>query len=204
MKKIKILFSICGIIFIGLLLMMLFNPAPVQGIDDTLRQVVNAHRSVAWNIFFVNFTQLFNSKETIIWIVITTILSGIMVNRRFVWQVLLTIGSGVLLNRVIKLLIQRPRPTTNLLMHYSSYSFPSGHSSAAALVLGCLILLTWRVVRRNWIKVTITTILVMLVLAIGFSRVYVGAHYPSDVLAGWCLGTSVVTGFQLLFNHFKV
>lgn len=44
----------------------------------------------------------------------------------------------------------------------------------------------------------------MLVLAIGFSRVYVGAHYPSDVLAGWCLGTSVVTGFQLLFNHFKV
>ncbi len=204
MKKIKILFSICGIIFIGLLLMMLFNPAPVQAIDDTLRQVVNAHRSVVWNIFFVNFTQLFNSKETIIWIVITAILSWIMVNRRFVWQVLLTIGTGVLLNRIIKLLIQRPRPTTNLLMHYSSYSFPSGHSSAAALVLGCLILLTWRVVRRDWIKVTITTILVMLVLAIGFSRVYVGAHYPSDVLAGWCLGTSVVTGFQLLFNHFKV
>ncbi|HJF54104.1 MAG TPA: phosphatase PAP2 family protein [Limosilactobacillus coleohominis] len=204
MKKIKILFSTCGIIFIGLLLMMLFKPAPVLGIDDTLRQVVNAHRSVVWNIFFVNFTQLFNSKETIIWIVITAILSGIMVNRRFVWQVLLTIGTGVVLNRVIKLLIQRPRPTTNLLMHYSSYSFPSGHSSAAALVLGCLILLTWRVVRRNWIKVTITTILVMLVLAIGFSRVYVGAHYPSDVLAGWCLGTSVVTGFQLLFNHFKV
>ena len=204
MKKIKILFSICLIIFIGLLLMMLFNPAPVQRIDDMLRQVVNAHRSVVWNIFFVNFTQLFNSKETIIWIVITAILSWIMVNRRFVWQVLLTIGTGVLLNRIIKLLIQRPRPTTNLLMHYSSYSFPSGHSSAAALVLGCLILLTWRVVRRDWIKVTITTILVMLVLAIGFSRVYVGAHYPSDVLAGWCLGTVVVTGFQLLFNHFKV
>ncbi|HJA46905.1 MAG TPA: phosphatase PAP2 family protein [Candidatus Limosilactobacillus excrementigallinarum] len=204
MKKIKILFSICLIIFIGLLLMMLFNPAPVQSIDDMLRQVVNAHRSVVWNIFFVNFTQLFNSKETIIWIVITAILSWIMVNRRFVWQVLLTIGTGVLLNRIIKLLIQRPRPTTNLLMHYSSYSFPSGHSSAAALVLGCLILLTWRVVRRDWIKVTITTILVMLVLAIGFSRVYVGAHYPSDVLAGWCLGTVVVTGFQLLFNHFKV
>lgn len=204
MKKIKILFSICLIIFIGLLLMMLFNPAPVQSIDDTLRQIINAHRSVVWNIFFVNFTQLFNSKETIIWIVITAILSGIMINRRFVWQVLLTIGSGVLLNRIIKLLIQRPRPNTNLLMHYSSYSFPSGHSSAAALVLGCLILLTWQVVRRNWVKVTITTILVILVLAIGFSRVYVGAHYPSDVLAGWCLGTVVVTGFQLLFNHLKV
>ena len=164
MKKIKILFSICLIIFIGLLLMMLFNPAPVQSIDDALRQIINAHRSVVWNIFFVNFTQLFNSKETIIWIVITVILSGIMVNRRFVWQVLLTIGSGVLLNRIIKLLIQRPRPNTNLLMHYSSYSFPSGHSSAAALILGCLILLTWQVVRRNWVKVTITTILVTCLL----------------------------------------
>ncbi|WP_295728535.1 phosphatase PAP2 family protein [uncultured Limosilactobacillus sp.] len=201
MKKTKILFISSVIIFSCLLIMMLFAPAPILAIDNQLRQVINSHHSTSLNIFFINFTQLFNAKETIIWILITIILSFIMSGRRFAWQVLLTTGSGILLNRLVKELVQRPRPSVDILMHYSGYSFPSGHSSAAALVLGCLILLTCRVTRRIWIKFTITAILILLILAIGFSRIYVGAHYPSDVLAGWCLGTSIVTGFQLLFQR---
>lgn len=201
MKKTKILFISSIIIFSCLLLLMIFAPTPLQSIDNQIRQVVNSHQTTVWNTFLINFTQLFNSKETIIWVIVTIILSSIMANRNFVCQVVLTIGSGIFLNRVIKVIIQRPRPSTDVLMHYSSYSFPSGHSSAAALVLGCLILLTWRVAKHTWVKFTVTSIFIILILAIGFSRVYVGAHYPSDVLAGWCLGTSIVTGCQLLFTR---
>lgn len=178
---------------------MLINVQMVQPLDNAIRTVINAHRTAAWNTFLINFTQLFNSNETIIWVIITIVLSWIMSNRTFVVQVILTLASGILLNRIIKLIIKRPRPSTDILMHYGSYSFPSGHSSAAVLVLGCLILLTWQVAKRQWVRYALTTFFVLLIIAIGFSRVYVGAHYPSDVLAGWCLGTFVVTGYQWLF-----
>lgn len=178
---------------------MLINVQMVQPLDNVIRTVVNAHRTAVWNTFLINFTQLFNSNETIIWVIITIVLSWIMSNRTFVVQVILTLASGILLNRIIKLIIKRPRPSTDILMHYGSYSFPSGHSSAAVLVLGCLILLTWQVAKRQWVRYALTTFFVLLIIAIGFSRVYVGAHYHSDVLAGWCLGTFVVTGYQWLF-----
>lgn len=200
MKNTKILCGTSLIIFLGLFIIALVNIHLIQPFDDGLRAVINAHRTVIWNTFFINFTQLFNTNETIIWIVITLILCWVMTTRRFTLQVILTLFSGIVLNRIIKVIVQRPRPATELLMHYGSYSFPSGHSSAAVLVLGCLILLTWRVAHRQWVKSLLTIFLVCLALAIGFSRVYVGAHYPSDVIAGWCLGTFVVTGYQLLFN----
>ncbi|WP_251548236.1 phosphatase PAP2 family protein [Limosilactobacillus caecicola] len=197
------LFAGSLLIFLILFAIMLINLQLIQPLDDAIRVVVNSHRTPVWNTFFINFTQLFNPNETIIWVIITIILSWIMANRHFTLQVALTIATGVLLNRGIKLLIKRPRPSTNILMHYSSYSFPSGHSSAAVLVLGSLILLTWRVAKHQWTKWLVTIFMVVLALAIGFSRVYVGAHYPSDVLAGWCLGTMVVSGYQLLFSKFK-
>lgn len=203
MKKFnQCLFWISLLVFLALWAIMLTNIQLIQPIDDQVRMVVNAHRTFDWNLFFVHFTQIFNSSETIIWIVITIVMSRIMTNRTFTVQVTLTILSGVLLNRIIKLIVLRPRPSTDILMHYSSYSFPSGHSSGAALILGCLILLAWRVVKHRWIKVLITCFYVLLALAVGFSRIYVGAHYPSDVLGGLCLGTFVVIGYQWLFTKF--
>lgn len=203
MKKTKILFVISLLIFAVLLTIMATNSALIQPTDNAIRVLVNAHRSSVANTFWMNFTQIFNSKETIMWIVITIILSWIMTSRPFVVQVTITLLSGIFLNHFFKSIIKRPRPLANILMHYSGYSFPSGHSCAAALVLGCLVLLTWHVSQRKWLNYLITIFFVCLAVTVGFSRVYVGAHYPSDVIGGLCLGTTLVTGFQLLFSKYN-
>jgi undecaprenyl-diphosphatase len=203
MKKTKILFVISLLIFAVLLTIMATNSALIQPTDNAIRVLVNAHRSTVANTFWMNFTQIFNSKETIMWIVITIILSWIMTSRPFVVQVTITLLSGIFLNHFFKSIIKRPRPLANILMHYSGYSFPSGHSCAAALVLGCLVLLTWHVSQRKWLNYLITIFFVCLAVTVGFSRVYVGAHYPSDVIGGLCLGTTLVTGFQLLFSKYN-
>jgi undecaprenyl-diphosphatase len=100
--------------------------------------------------------------------------------------------SGWALYGLTKLAVQRPRPhVIPRLMHGAGwYSYPSGHSMLAPLVFG-LGIIVWA---APWpspaLRRTALTLAALLALGIGFSRVYVGVHYPSDVLGGLLLGTS--------------
>lgn len=201
MKPIRIIFWSSLTIFLVLLSIMLIRPQLLQPLDNVIRVIINAHRTSFANQFFTHFTQLFNSTETIIWTIAVIIMSRLLADWQTALQSTLTMGSGILLNRAVKLLIRRPRPSVDILMHYGSFSFPSGHSSAAALIVGCLIILASKIIARQWFRRFLIVLLIILTLAVGFSRIYVGAHYPSDVLAGWCLGVAVVTGFQLIFTQ---
>lgn len=189
------------LIFGGLWAMMTWDRQPVQAVDDELRVIVNQARTPAATAFFIHFTQLFDARQTIIWYLAVVIVSWLAVSKRFALQAAIVVFGGNALNRAVKLIVKRPRPSVDILMHYGSYSFPSGHSTASALILGSLILLIWRLHWHRWLKIAITTLLVITILLVGFSRVYVGAHYPSDVLAGWCLGVFILTSGNIIGHH---
>lgn len=190
------------VIFGGLWAMITWWRSPIQAIDQNLRIIVNQGRTPAATAFFTRFTQLFDARQTIIWCLAVIIISWLAVNKRLALQTAIIVFGGNVLNRAVKVIVQRPRPAVNILMHYSSYSFPSGHSAASALILGSLILIVWQLHWPRWLQTCITALLVVTVFLIGFSRIYVGAHYPSDVLAGWCLGAFVLTSVQLIFQRF--
>jgi undecaprenyl-diphosphatase len=107
------------------------------------------------------------------------------------WFVLATVLAGVTLNSLLKLGFARPRPDIVApLMRELTMSFPSGHAALSAvcyLTLGALLAQahTSRAIRIHFIATA-----VFLTLLIGCSRVYLGVHYPTDVLAGWCIGTA--------------
>lgn len=91
----------------------------------------------------------------------------------------------------LKHLYGRPRP--DLVPHGSyvySASFPSGHSTLSAATFLTLAMLISSLEPNRGTKIMVFVLAFMLVLAIGFSRVYLGVHWPSDVLAGWCLGAA--------------
>jgi undecaprenyl-diphosphatase len=104
---------------------------------------------------------------------------------------LAAIGGGTLLSTMLKMGFDRPRP--DLVAHGAqvySASFPSGHalmSAVAYLTLGALLA---RVQPRRRLKLYFLGVAVVLTLLIGISRVYLGVHWPTDVLAGWCLGSA--------------
>jgi membrane-associated phospholipid phosphatase len=102
-------------------------------------------------------------------------------------SILLASSTGVLVGVVIKGLVARPRPTVDLVRVYDSpesYSFPSITSFFTAVFLGMVGYLIWRPRRR----VAIVTVGGLALLSSGLSRVYVGAHWATDVLGGWLLG----------------
>lgn len=99
-------------------------------------------------------------------------------------------GLGGWTNTVIKDVVSRARPDlVPHLMDETSRSFPSGHAANSAIVYLTLATLVLPMVRGRAVRGTIVAAATLLVAAIGASRVYLGVHWPSDVLAGWLFGT---------------
>jgi undecaprenyl-diphosphatase len=99
----------------------------------------------------------------------------------------LATGSGQVLLLVLKLFFARPRPGAELVAA-TGYSFPSGHSFNAMLFGGLFVLLVRSLPGPGWIRGALTALAAALILAVGFSRLYLNVHWLTDVLAGYAAG----------------
>ncbi len=105
--------------------------------------------------------------------------------------VLAAIGGGTLVSQLLKGVFARPRPELVAhLVETRSLSFPSGHAMLSAVTFLTLGALIARVQTRRRLKIYFLSLAITLTLMIGASRVYLGVHWPTDVLAGWCLGAA--------------
>jgi undecaprenyl-diphosphatase len=111
--------------------------------------------------------------------------------RRSMWLVLAAIVSGLVMSQLLKWGFSRPRPD---LVPHNSYvytaSFPSGHAMMSAVTYLTLGILVARVQKRWAVRALFIGVAVFLTLLVGVSRVYLGVHWPSDVLAGWTAGAA--------------
>lgn len=101
-----------------------------------------------------------------------------------------TVIGATLLNTILKAVFQRERPDFwEHMVVESSYSFPSGHAMASMSLAAALVVIAWPS-RWRWLAVVLGTVYV---LVVGLSRIYLGVHFPSDILAGWCVALLWVT-----------
>ena len=117
----------------------------------------------------------------------------------------LLIGTNLIvitiLNQIFKFILQRPRPTENRIINESGYSFPSGHSMISMAFYGFLIYLIYKYVKNKKLKYISITLISILIIFIGISRIYLGVHYTSDVLAGFLFSISYLIIFILIANN---
>jgi undecaprenyl-diphosphatase len=125
-------------------------------------------------------------------IVVTSALGYLLLVRKWALAALMlgAVLGGMLISNLLKMGFDRPRPDLDHAARVFTPSFPSGHAMLSAvtfLTLGALLTranVDWRA------KVYFLTIAVILTIIVGFSRIYLGVHYPSDVLAGWFVGSA--------------
>ena len=119
----------------------------------------------------------------------------------YIW---INLGIATLLNFILKNILQRPRPTEYRLIDQTGYSFPSGHSMISMAFYGFIIYLLYKKVKNKYLKWSLIVILSVLIGMIGMSRIYLGVHYTSDVIAGFLISVSYLIIFTSIIKNLEI
>lgn len=157
--------------------------------DVAVLSWINAHASSALDAFFVIITQL---GGVIVVTAVTLALVGYFIYKRdYLKSLLVAIGVGgaTAIAFGLKALFERPRPDLwEWIVVETNFSFPSGHATASSALALCLVIILWQT-KWRYLVVVVASIYVILV---GFSRLYLGVHYPTDIIGGWLLSVALV------------
>jgi len=178
------------LLFVFLGYIVKFYPSWLNPFDESLTRVIRSGYPLM-TPFFLWVTKFANPVTIILLFLVVLVV--FLINKYYaeaLWLSLGTIGIAGLFNPLIKLVFLRERPTLEHLVVVTSSSFPSGHSTGSMVFYGTLLLLVPILFKQPFWQWCLRILLGLLILLIGISRIYVGVHFPSDVLGGFCVGLS--------------
>ena len=198
MKKIKWLVFVLTLLMFVLLAYLVTNNKTLF-FDNFVNSIVTINK-VDFLTGFYKFITFFASEIMVILISLAFLL--IFKNKRYGLFVILNAVNIVILNIILKLIFMRDRPYDLMIITESGYSFPSGHAMAALGFYGFIIYLIWHFNLRKRAKIIFTILLSILIILIGISRIYLGVHYASDVLAGYMISASYLILYITLISRY--
>lgn len=167
----------------------LVHRGSTQAFDDAVLQWVGAHRVPILEQIFVEITALGTAVVVIAVVGIAALFLSLTHHRWSAVLLLVSTIGGILLNTALKLGFNRPRPQLiEWGTHAVTTSFPSGHAMSASIVYGTVAWLAARLAEKRRTQILVLVVALVLIILISASRVYLGVHYPSDVLAGTLVG----------------
>lgn len=172
--------------------------------DLRIMNLVPAIRSVRLTGIFLFFTYLGNWQIIFTSAVLIAIIFWLLRKRREIALLAVSLGAGELFYFLFKLFIGRRRPDLAYsLISQDGYAFPSGHALMATIFYGMIIYFLCGLNRKFWRKILIGAFFGGVILFIGLSRVYLGVHWASDVVAGWFAGLAILIFLIALFGQPK-
>ena len=149
---------------------------------------------------FYKFITMFASEIIVLFIALLFLL--IFKNKRYGIFVIFNAFNILILNILLKLIFMRDRPYDLMIITETGYSFPSGHAMCALGFYGFIIYLTWHFNLEKKVKIIFTILLSILIVLLGVSRVYLGVHYASDVLAGYMVSAAYLIIYINFINKY--
>ena len=184
--------SFALLLFVILGYVVKFYPKQLIPFDSSIQTAIRGDLPAILTTIFRGITRLIDLPIVISWAILLTVIFYL---KKWKSESLLVAGNlslaGILIVS-LKHLYQRPRPEILHLVEEKGFSFPSGHSLAVTLLIGSLIIIVGQRVKDRTVKLILQILLGIYLVSVIISRVYLGVHYPSDVLASLCLGLGIL------------
>lgn len=199
---IGILLTLIFIYFFFSILQDLIGVDPLVLSDLRIITLLQYFRNPTLNHVMLFCTYLGKSQVIVAGVVLASLFFLIFRRWHYAISLVISVAGGEFFVWLIKNLVERPRPElVNALTPEAGYSFPSGHSFVAFSFYGLFCYFLFRVTRSWWLRVVECAVAVFIIGAIGLSRMYLGVHYPTDVLASFASGaawlTVIITGLEI-------
>ena len=169
-----------------------FYPEMLVGFDQPIQTAIRGDLPETLTLLFRAITHLIDIPVIISWVLIVAF---VFYRKQWKMESYLMLGNLTLAGILIvtfKNIYQRPRPEILHLVEEKGFSFPSGHSLAVTIMVGTLIvILSQRIKNTVWRKI-VQILLSLYIVSVLVSRIYLGVHYPSDVIASLCVGLGVL------------
>ena len=184
--------SFALLLFVILGYVVKFYPEQLIPFDSSIQIAIRGDLPAILTTIFRGITRLIDLPIVISWAILLT---AIFYLKKWKTESFLVAGNlslaGILIVS-LKHLYQRPRPDILHLVEEKGFSFPSGHSLAVTLLIGSLIIIVGQKVKNRTVRLILQISLGIYLVSVIISRVYLGVHYPSDVLASLCLGLGIL------------
>ena len=189
-RKVSHLFIISFITLIGFSTMaLLVNGDRITEFDKTIISFVQGLENplLTTTMKFFTFVGAGNTIKVLAFITVIFLFFFLKQRSKILLFIVVLIGSHYVF-RVLKALFHRARPDLNRLIEIGGYSFPSGHATNAMTFYGSLAFLLWNHIPTRQGRTILIVFSASMIFLIGLSRIYLGVHYPSDVIAGYFAG----------------
>ena len=162
--------------------------AAILSLDTAIEQALYAARTPLGVRAFSLLTELGSGAVIAVLLVCVSLAFWRSSQLRYAAGLWVSVGGAIIASELLKRLVERARPPIEWrAIIETGYSFPSNHATAAAALYGFLAYAAWRETPERW-RGALITLFSILILLVGFSRLYLGVHYPTDVLGGFILG----------------
>ena len=188
MYKLNASFGLVMFVMLGYLVK--FFPASLSPFDRAIQQLIRKDMCSGLTKFFKHVSN-FGGVHYIV-VMVTVILVIFLIKKWYAEAIFLVVNviTAPILVTILKYVYDRQRPSLTHLVVENGLSFPSGHATASVMLYISLMIICRQRIKQHYLKYILLFIAVVMIVLIGMSRIYLGVHYPTDILGGWLLSGS--------------
>lgn len=200
-KKLITNIILSSIAFVGFIAIMILVLCDYTFKIDKFNVAIANNRNSFWTGFFKIFTHLGSFYSLAFLAIVGVVLMWFVIkNKRQSAFYAGTFAIVCIANFVIKQIVKRVRPEHLMIIEETGFSFPSGHAMMTFAFFALAIHFVWKLIKNKPLKITLISIFSATIALIGFSRIYLGVHYLTDIIAGFLISFVIVEVCIIIYN----